>query len=230
MRQSEDLPMDPDVLAELEAIDATLAGRLVDPEFAELAELTVLVAAERPSLTQDRAEALDKRMPWRPAPAAPRHPGSHKRRWGWQAQWGAGIAALAAALIALVVVLHPGGSSGTLNNASLARPGAAHGAVTSAASSATSSAAAKPFAPLSKITPRAASKPNALNLYGSAVSSSAASAPSTGSLTPAPATTARKTIQSAQLQLSASSRWVDVVLRRCSTSSARRRGSSATRR
>jgi hypothetical protein len=213
MRQSEDLPMDPDVLAELEAIDATLAGRLVDPEFAELAELTVLVAAERSQITPERARSIDERVIHRFGPAAPRQRGSHHRRWGWQAQWGAGLAALAAALVALVVVVHPGGSSSS-NSLNLAKAvsGTAHRGATSSGSSASSSANAKTAGPLFRSAPHAAQgKTIAGSLNGSASSSSAASAPSTGSLTPAPATTARQTIQSAQLQLSASSRWVDVV-------------------
>ena len=36
------------MLAELEAIDATLRGEAVDPVHAELAELALFVAAERP--------------------------------------------------------------------------------------------------------------------------------------------------------------------------------------
>ena len=44
MRPSEEMPLDPEVLAELEAIDATLAGEPVDPIHAELAELALLLA------------------------------------------------------------------------------------------------------------------------------------------------------------------------------------------
>lgn len=205
MRQSEDLPMDPDVLAELEAIDATLAGRLVDPEFAELAELTVLVAAERPSLAPEAAEALDQRVRRRLAPAPPRPPGSQNRRWAWQARWGAGLTALAAVLIALVVVAG-GGSAGANFTAGARRP--AHGGTSSAGAAASSGATSKPFAPLSKMPSRAASKPGTLKLDSSVPSSSSGAA---SSATPAPTPTARKTIQSAQLQLAASSRWVDVV-------------------
>ena len=50
MRQSDGLPPDPDVLAELEAIDATLAGLAIDPAYAELAELALLLADERPRI------------------------------------------------------------------------------------------------------------------------------------------------------------------------------------
>ena len=45
------LPIDPELLAELEAIDATLAGEPVEPVHAELAEVALILRAERPERT-----------------------------------------------------------------------------------------------------------------------------------------------------------------------------------
>ena len=63
MRQPE-FPLEPDLAAELDAIDATLAGRIVDPEFAELAELTVMVAGapEHIAIAQPLLELLGSRI------------------------------------------------------------------------------------------------------------------------------------------------------------------------
>ena len=50
MRRLDDYPIDPEMAAQLDAIDATLAGDPVDPEHAELAELALLLAAARPEI------------------------------------------------------------------------------------------------------------------------------------------------------------------------------------
>jgi len=78
MRRSEDMPLDPDMLAELEAIDATLAGEAVDPEYAELAELALLLSSERELPSSEFVRTLDARAARRfsqGAPAAPRRLG-----------------------------------------------------------------------------------------------------------------------------------------------------------
>jgi hypothetical protein len=195
MRRPEELPIDPEIRAELDAIDATLAGRIVDLELAELGELTVMIAAERPQLGSDQARAMDERVLDGLAPG-----GSRERRWQWprRGQWAA-VGAVAAVAVAAVVAtqLPQGGGPGVLNDGSpaTARSAPAHRAL---GPSAHTSAAA-----------------------GSTASSngSAKSAPSRASgaggrltpATPAPTPSARKTIQSAQLQLVASGRWVDAV-------------------
>lgn len=61
MRQFEDMPLDPDVLADLEAIDRTLEGLSVDPFHAELAELSLLLVSERDLPSEDFSRALDAR-------------------------------------------------------------------------------------------------------------------------------------------------------------------------
>ena len=62
MRLLDDAPMDPDVAAALDAIDSTLAGEPVDPKYAELAELALLLADERPLVDPVFAHALDQRV------------------------------------------------------------------------------------------------------------------------------------------------------------------------
>jgi hypothetical protein len=103
MRQSEGLPPDPEMLAELETIDLTLAGLAIDPAYAEIAELTLLTAAERPRMTPAFAAELDARVQRRfapdpapdsapdsaPAPAAAARGGGLGRRRGWGRRGGA---------------------------------------------------------------------------------------------------------------------------------------------
>jgi hypothetical protein len=228
MRQPE-FPLDPDLMAELEAIDATLSGRIVDPEFAELAELTVMVAAERPQLAPDRARALDERVRGRFGPAAPRATGH--RSWrspGW-------AAGLSAAAVAAVVVIVVAGSGGGLSNGNSVLAGASSSASHSSAANKSSAArnSTSPTGFSGSAAPLRAQKgakaPATLyqpsSGHGSSKSSSSASgsnqsfAPAgsatngsaAGPSTPAPTPNARKIIQSAQLQLNAQSRWVDVV-------------------
>src|SRR5258708_18584205 len=62
MRQPDEFQLDPEILAELEAIDATLAGEPVDPRFAEVAELALLVSIERPTPRLEFAAELDRRV------------------------------------------------------------------------------------------------------------------------------------------------------------------------
>ncbi|HWD63669.1 MAG TPA: hypothetical protein VG405_00720 [Solirubrobacteraceae bacterium] len=106
MRQP-DFPLDPELTAELEAIDATLSGRIVDPEYAELAELTVMVAAERPRLDSSRAHSLDQRVLGRPAPSAPR---ANRGRSSRMSGWVAGMSVTVAAAAALIIVVGSGGA------------------------------------------------------------------------------------------------------------------------
>ena len=62
MRRSEDMPLDPFAAAELEAIEAALAGREVDPEHAELAELSVLLATDHQYPDAPFTRELDARV------------------------------------------------------------------------------------------------------------------------------------------------------------------------
>ena len=60
MRRAE--PLEPEVEAALEAIDATLAGDPVDPEHAELAELSLILRSDRPAVRDSFAAAMDARV------------------------------------------------------------------------------------------------------------------------------------------------------------------------
>ena len=55
-------PLEPEVEAALEAIDATLAGEPVDPGHAELAELALILRADRPAVAESFAVAMDARV------------------------------------------------------------------------------------------------------------------------------------------------------------------------
>jgi len=80
MRRSEDMPLEPEVLAELEVIDATLAGLAVDPEHAELAELALLVATTRAEPSEEYIRSLDARAQRRFVRHAPAHGRHHGLR------------------------------------------------------------------------------------------------------------------------------------------------------
>lgn len=130
-----------EMLATLEAIDATLAGDPVDPEFADVAELALLVRAERPAPHDDFAQALDRRVRerFKPAPSGP--PASKRRfRPGWWWWTLAPAGGLAAAIAAVVVLGSGGGSSGgAASNTSsgsslqLKRPATSHSSASRAA-------------------------------------------------------------------------------------------------
>jgi hypothetical protein len=107
MKRTDDAPLDPEIAAALDAIDATLAGEPVDPRHAELAELALMLAAERPGPEPQFAAALDDRVKRRfvkPSSTAPRRA---RRRWVWAPA--AGLAG--AAVVAIVIVA--GGQSGS---------------------------------------------------------------------------------------------------------------------
>ena len=228
--------MDPDVLAELDAIDATLRGEAVDPAYAELAELALLVAADRPQIDRAFAARLDDRVGRRfvtPAPA----PGSQRpspTRWALRPAFG-GLAGALVAAVVVVVVIAGGGSPSSYNGAlrAIGAPSTAGG----------TSASLGTYAPHTPATHAggggsAASGAVSANSLASTLkspartpSSSAKSAapaattpgpltPNTQSiqapqqyeaLAPAPITHGRKQIQSAQLQLTAASNRIQVV-------------------
>ena len=90
MRRLDEYPIDPEVAAALDAIDATLAGEAVDPRHAELAELALLLAAERPEMDAGFTDSLDERVERRfaaPQPAAGSG-GAHRPLRGWLARAG----------------------------------------------------------------------------------------------------------------------------------------------
>jgi hypothetical protein len=117
MRRPDDDQLDPQVAAELRAIDAALAGEPVDPRFAEVAELALLVRDDRPAADSSFMASLDERVARGFAPA-----GHRRTRWALSPAWGGGLVAAVAAVV-LVVALIPGGSSrSSLRPSSVALP------------------------------------------------------------------------------------------------------------
>jgi hypothetical protein len=129
-----DEPIEPEIAASLDAIDATLAGEPVDPEYAELAELAVLLAAERPQPRAPFASSLDERVDAR---FVTRRHATRPRRRSSAWLWGGGMASALAASIAVVVVLSSGGTSRLPHRESSVGTTAAGPAVRSTASGAT---------------------------------------------------------------------------------------------
>ena len=92
--------------AELEAVDAALAGGPVDPAHAELAELALLLRDDRPEPTPAWAGRLDRRVE-AGFPARPRK----RRDWTWLRTVAPAIALLLIIVpVALIAALAPPGS------------------------------------------------------------------------------------------------------------------------
>ena len=210
MRRVDEPPIGPDVRASLEAIDATLAGQAVDPAHAELAELALLLASNRPELGATAADALDARVDRRFA----RPPGPRSRR-----RWVFAPAAMVAvtAAIAVVVVLSAGGSgrvsgssTSALATAPAARvPSSAAGASASAAPPTPSAVGAGARSPGSSGPAPSSPGTGATTTAGSAAAPSSAGGGASSPLQP-PAN-GRKIIQSANLDLSVSPSQIDDV-------------------
>ncbi len=123
MKRLDDTPIDPEIAASLDAIDATLAGDPVDPRYAELAELALLLGSERPRCSERFARELDARVERRfarpavsgaggGAPARPRR----RRLWTLAPVWGGGAVAAAVAVV-IAIVVSSGGSGSSIVNA-----------------------------------------------------------------------------------------------------------------
>jgi hypothetical protein len=111
-----DPTLDPATARELEALDAALAGRPVDPELADLAALAAEVRADAPRPTPAFADRLDARV----AAGFPRRarPGVTQRRWFAPAAVGSLGAAVLAGVVALALV--NAGPNGASDSASVA--------------------------------------------------------------------------------------------------------------
>src|SRR5947209_13199692 len=110
MRRLDDTPIDPEIAACLDAIDATLAGDPVDPRHAELAELALLLADERPRHRPQFASELDARAARRfvPAPSAAAVAGAgagRRKSRLWRGLAAGGVSGACIAAIVLVVVI-----------------------------------------------------------------------------------------------------------------------------
>ncbi len=194
MRRLDGERIDPEVAASLAAIDATLAGEPVDPKYAELAELALLLAAERPRLDPATAKAIDERR--HGSRAQPSKP----RRRLWMPALGGTLAALAAAVVVVVAVNSTGSSTlpgGAASSSSAAS--SAPATIAPTAASATTSAAASAPAHARAAAGRAA---GALSLAPTtAGGTTSLQLPNNG----------RRTTQSAQLSLSTTPSRIDQV-------------------
>ncbi len=207
MRQ---LEIDPEITASLDAIDAALAGEEVDPRHAELAELAVLLVAERAEPDPVFARSLDERVAGRFAAAADAPRWGARVRRGWPAA--GALAAAMAASIAVIAGLSTLGGSGSSSSSSAS-------GTTSVASSASLSApssAPAALAPAAGATHRLAAPASAAASLSPSTYSTQASAANGGVRnTPAPGlqlpSNGRKTIQSAQVSLATAPDRVDDV-------------------
>jgi hypothetical protein len=206
MRRLDETPLDPEIEASLEAIDATLAGEAVDPRYADLAELALLLVAERPVASPEFERGLDENVARRfaPAPLAPPRP-SRGRGWLW-----APVGALASALVVATIIV-TAGSTGvqqrTATSEALSKPSASRASAGAPHRTASGSGAAKlsPSGSASVLTTASPGAPTGA-LNGFSTSSAAAG---TGTLQPPP--NGRKIIQGAQLALSTPASRIDAV-------------------
>jgi Domain of unknown function (DUF4349) len=187
MRRLDDYPIDPDIAAQLDAIDATLAGDPVDPEHAELAELALLLAGERREPSTEFSRSLDERVARRFAPA-PQVADAKSRWWLWKSVGGtlaAGVAAIG------VVALIGSSGGGSVDNSSSASVPASAASTTLAHSAPVRSAAA--------------------SSAGTSSSSGSGGVQATKAPAPQPQSNGRKIVQSAQLALVAPANRIDSV-------------------
>lgn len=206
MRSPEEEPIRPEHAGALLAIDATLAGDPVDPEYAELAELALLLRHERPAVRDSFAAGMDERVERRFAkPAAG---GASRRSWrGWV--YGPAAALAAAAGVVVVIAVAGGGGAISSNSSS-----SASGAV--ASTSASAGATKHPNVAPDLARRGAPASSGAATGSGAALGSAASSSSSTPSLAaapgPAPAPSGnRQIVQSAQIQLSTAPNRIDDV-------------------
>jgi hypothetical protein len=212
MRRLDDTPLDPEIEASLDAIDATLAGEPVDPRFAELAELALMLADERPAPSQRFVREMDARVQsrfeMRPGPLGVPAGPARRRRWSWGALGGGALATAAmGALLAVIVVLGNSGGGSSMNSSTSASFSASSTASTPAATSAAAGSAAVPGAPSKEAPTRSPSTNKALSTPASSSFRAGTYAP----LSPAPAANGRVIVQSAQLDLGAPANRVDAV-------------------
>ena len=194
-----DEPIDPEVAASLDAIDAVLAGDPVDAQYAELAEIALLLASDRLTMPAAFADSMDQRVAVRFAPDAAPVTRPPRRRWFTKGFWEASGAMVAGVALIVGLVIAIGGNNGSSNSSSFAGGVAASSRASSSAASAPPTAAAAPA--------------ERASAQGSTASQSSSASQSAPSAAPAlqPPTTGRKVVQSAQLQLGAPANRIDDV-------------------
>jgi hypothetical protein len=234
MRRPDNL-IDPEIAAELDAIDATLAGEPVDPKYAELAELALLIADGRPQASTAFAGEMDERARTRFAGrrSAPGRRGALDALGAPKHSWlgrlspklatvGVGLLATVGVVVALSVSGGAGPQQSRMKSAPQTTAGSSTGAGTSKPPAAALSLAApaKPETGASNLVPTA--KPGAGARTPAAPSTTTgAAAPSPQGANPgsssgptvllAPPNNGRKVIQAATLNLGAAADRIDDV-------------------
>ncbi|MGI9185597.1 MAG: DUF4349 domain-containing protein, partial [Solirubrobacteraceae bacterium] len=197
----------------LAVIEETLAGAAVAPQDAELAELTLILAGQRPEPDPAFTAALDQRVAQRfaspPAAGAPAPAPAGQRRRRWLYAPGAACA-MAAAAAGVIIVVSSGSPPRQLAQDLSTAPGVRAPATSAESSSASSSTTA------------ASSAPATSAQAGSSASSSAGSAAATRAA--APATPGRQVVRSAQISLSTRPSQVDNVAQQVFTVVANQNG------
>lgn len=128
---------------ELAALDDALAGRPVDPDLADLAELAILVRDERPAPGPAFTRSLDSRVE-RGFPRVPRR--VHGRSWPKLTLPALGLAA-SACLVVLIAVTVPGGNNGAGSSSSSGSGGSAASQAAPSTGAGESAARSKSSAP-----------------------------------------------------------------------------------
>jgi hypothetical protein len=218
-------PLDAQMLESLEAIDATLAGEAVDPRHAELAELALLLRAERPEVSMAMAAELDQRVRERFAPRPAALPAVRRSRRRWLYAPAIGLAASVVIAVVIVVSSGPGPTGIYASSSSAASSPAATTPIRAAAGAAVRHIA-KPSAEALAV-PRAGT-PSPTALAGShvanpslaalatsqsvnSVASGAVAAPLSQAAIVSPPPNGRKIVQAAQLALITSASRIDTV-------------------
>jgi hypothetical protein len=219
MRGPDSDPEGPEIAGALMAVDATLAGDPVDPEYAELAELALILRRERPRTSDAFTARLDEQVQRRFARPAPAARGTGLRRWLYGSV--AGLAAAGAATALVIVIAN--GAGGGVNNGLVATFGSAGSASSSSAaaqaapgvssaSTTASAAGSGSVAPDLKRLASGAQSPSAHGSASAAASSAASSPPGSQAVIPSPTIPGkRQVVQSAQLALSAPASKIDDV-------------------
>lgn len=203
---------DPEVVATLDAIDATLSGEAVDPRHAEIAELALLLADERPRIDPAFATVLDEgvqRRFERPSRAG-------GRRFAWWV-WAPSAAVAVSLVVAVVIVLgQSGGGSSSSSFGSAGGPTNGSAFAASKAAPLHSHHAAEKRAPAGR-----ALSPQSVRATSSTAQGPAGPAAPTprvplnvngaGQFLALPHLTGRKVVQGARLSLSTTSKRVDQV-------------------
>jgi uncharacterized membrane protein (Fun14 family) len=209
MRPFEERPLDPELLAELDAIDATLAGEPVDPAHAEIAELALLLTATRERPSQEFTRTLDARVARRfvaaPVAGTPRQRAragflSWLTRPAFASALAGGFAVVAVAAVIASGALSSGGSHSVVNGP------VEYGTHTAPVTNATTTAGGSTGSPVVTSTKRSSAGSSGAGAVGATnLTQSVAAIP-----TPA-STNGGRVIQSAQLQLTTLNTHIDEV-------------------